>query len=108
MFFTYGYDCCRFFYRPIQFFHNLKYAWQRAIRGYCDRDIWNLDIFYSDLFYQTLNKLADDTNDYPGIEPWETPEKWEEYLREMASLFKSCEKDEAFDMMKKAFFGLWW
>lgn len=126
-----------------QFFKNCKYAWQRATKGYSDRDIWNLDMYYTDLFHATLNRLADTSNGYPGIEPWETSEKWEEYLRKMAFLFKDSyvdpedrdseryeevyskpdeyrafmdeltklqlkEKDEAFDMLNKSFYHLWW
>lgn len=28
------------------FFRTLKWAWQRATKGYCDWDRWDLDFFY--------------------------------------------------------------
>lgn len=29
------------------FIRSLKWGWQRATKGYCDCDLWDLDHFYS-------------------------------------------------------------
>ena len=76
-----------------QFFKNFKYAWQRATKGYSDRDVWNLDVYYSELFYNTLTHLAETSHSYPGVKPWENEDDWYNYLTEMAYLFRSCIKE---------------
>ena len=69
------------------FFRQFKWAYQRITRGYCDADVWDLDSYYLDLFYDTINKLADITHGYPGTEEFSTPEAWDSYLRDMAMCF---------------------
>lgn len=69
------------------FFRQFKWAYQRITCGYCDYDVWDLDQYYLNIFYETLNKLADITHGYPGTEEFPTPELWENYLREMAMDF---------------------
>lgn len=72
---------------------SLKWAWQRATKGYCDRDLWNLDDFYTRLFVRTLRELA--------VRCVSTPEKywklspkgnetlaWSERLNAMSILFE--------------------
>lgn len=87
-----------------QFFKNIKYAYQRITRGYCDADIWNLSDYISDMLYLTLNKLADTTHGYPGVDIFEDTKskedgfideeygchgavRWESYLKDMAEHF---------------------
>jgi len=99
---TYGYNYWGYipnWFRNIkQFFRNIKYAYQRIIKGYCDQDIWDLDSFYSELFYQTLNELADTTIGYPGVgefadtETTDGYEKWKDTLREMAEHFLNTQE----------------
>ena len=75
------------------FFRSLKWAWQRATKGYCDRDAWDLDDFYTRLFVVTLRNL--------GMNCISSPEKycanspkgdelqvWRERLFEMSILFE--------------------
>lgn len=90
---TYGYlplSYWKNWFRNIrQFFRNIKFAYQRITRGYCDRDVWDLDHYYSELFYQTINKLAEETYTYPAEY---TFEGWQDYLREMAQHFKNSQE----------------
>ena len=75
----------------------LKYAWQRATRGYSDLDLWNLNIFYLNLFTNSLidfkENLHGAPNDlYDGGE--ENPiKKWEDFLIEMARHFYNANPD---------------
>lgn len=112
-----------------------KRIWDRATKGYCARDLWNLDAFYCTLFYESIAEFKNGTQGHP-IEL--TPDKWDSILDTMSTLFKRIEdlenddsyydeetgkidkelarkideemisaKDEAFDLMKKYFFNLW-
>jgi len=101
-----------------QFFRNIKYAHQRITQGYCDQDVWNLDSYYSELFYKTLKELANTTHGYPGYGEFADTEtesgydKWVNYLNEMAEHFintqewredtpMNIERDKAWEEMNK-------
>jgi len=81
-----------------QFFRNIKWAWQRATKGYCDRDAWNLDSYYLQLFYHTLKHLAKNTHGYPGTgefadtEGHDGYEAWQKYLSDMADHFENAQE----------------
>lgn len=55
-------------------------AWQRAVKGYCYRDVWNIDYW----FLQTMPKMIDDLikvhHGYPGEM---TDKEWVETLKKM-------------------------
>lgn len=84
----------RNFFRNIKnFFCSLKYAYQRITKSYCDWDLWSLDIFYSRLFVNSLNELADTCIGYPV--DYETPEAWQARLHEISNHFyNSLEENE--------------
>ena len=50
----------------IQFFRNFKYMWQRATKGYCDRDVWCMNDHNAQLIHDMLIALADTCHGYPG------------------------------------------
>lgn len=65
--FKFGYYSWRCPLRNIrQFFRNIKYAWQRAIKGYCKADIWDLSNYWQSLMINSLKDFEDSTNGYPG------------------------------------------
>lgn len=66
------------------FFRRFKWAYQRATRGYCDFDIWEMDSFYLNLFRESLHELANTTNGYPSDM---TFEEWQKYLHKTAACF---------------------
>lgn len=47
------------------FFRKLKYGFQRARRGYCDKDLWEIDTWFLTLLPRMLRQLAQDANGYP-------------------------------------------
>ena len=83
------------------FFRRFKWAFQRAVRGYCDYDIWELYPFYCNLIRETLHTLADTTNSYPqGM----THIEWQRYLYLAAGCFhRANDKNSVYSkpMMKK-------
>ena len=48
--FTYGYYPGTPFQNIKQFFRNIKFCFQRCIKGYCDKDVWDMDIYLTYLF----------------------------------------------------------
>ena len=78
----------RFYLRkPWKFFEdawlNLKAAWQRATRGWADRDTWNLDSYLLEILPEMIDYLREHTHGYPGeYNGFPTPESWDNYLRE--------------------------
>lgn len=69
------------------FFRRYKWAYQRATRGFCDCDIWDLDGFYLNLFHDSLKELARISSGWPGNEQFPEYEDWIKYLNEMADKF---------------------
>jgi len=50
-----------------QFSRGVKYIYQRARYGYCDKDVFNMDQHLSALIGDMLNELADITHGYPVL-----------------------------------------
>ena len=80
------------------FFKTLKWAYQRATKGYCDFDLWNLDWFYSKIFIDTLKEFANSNQlhgapialfDYDN----DSVQPWIDYLNEMRQHFENANKD---------------
>lgn len=78
------------------FFKGFKYSWQRITKGYCDKDIWNLDDTILEYLGQTLLSLSQVTHGYPGNEEFNTFEKWQKYLEDLAFNFKKINDEETY------------
>ena len=71
----------RGFWRNIaQFFDNLGAAWQRATKGYCVGDIWNLDYSVINYLINTLTEYRNTTVSWPDRLTFETYEEWIDYI----------------------------
>lgn len=73
----------------------VKWAWQRATKGFSDLDCWNLHNFYLEVFEGSLKHLAERNIGCPkkyydssrlNDECW----KWREHLFEIADCFKEA------------------
>ena len=95
----------------------LKWAYQRITRGYCDADTWDLDYYYANLIGVTLKHLADNTISYPYDSD---PEEWKAYLTDLGNVFLSINNDElltyeerqklveeGFNRIRDNYFDLW-
>lgn len=72
--------------KPWKFFKdtwlNLKAAWQRATRGWADRDTWNLDSYLLDILPEMIDYLREHTHSYPGEhQGFPTYESWQDFLQ---------------------------
>lgn len=93
------------------FFKSFKYGFQRITRGYSDRDCWNLDNTLLIYLAQTLNWLSEHSHGYPGYGEFDTYEKWQKYLQELALdflkiaypeiYFKNPYEDQWYQQFKK-------
>ena len=126
---------------PVKFiralFRNVKRLFQRAKRGYCDLDVWEMFTWFQDVVTKMLYKLADDGD---GIAyGFDSGEEWSNHLKKIADLISSTSEEEsqkrnqyniksayeyydrqkkiqlenedrikeAFEMLSKVFFSLW-
>lgn len=100
--YSYGWKRLRGFFMNIkEFFRKVKWGFQRATKGYADIDLWNFDRHLSNLMCAALDELADSSYGYPGFEPFDTPEKWTEYLKEMSNHFYNCQTENGSDYEKR-------
>lgn len=97
-------------------FRRLKWAYQRATKGYCDYDVWDIDSWLSEIMHDMLKQLADISNGYPAN--FVGPQTWKMELRRMADDFKASSafdnpegseaaKNAAIAALKKYYFSLW-
>ena len=81
------------------FFKNIKCAYQRATKGYCDRDLWSLNDFYTSLFIDSIGEFNDTCNTYPGVSPYDTEKKWEAVLTEIVGKLNTYRTMDDFDWL---------
>lgn len=72
---------------------NIRAAHLRATRGWCPWDVWDWDCWFMYTAPEMFRYLAEHGHAYPGTEPFETPEKWREWLHKMADQIESCTED---------------
>lgn len=81
---------------PWKFFQecwwNLKAALSRATKGHAWRDSAEMDEFLLHLIPSMLRDMANGPA-YPGIEPFETHEKWEDWCNALADVFESVQEE---------------
>ncbi len=101
--FKYGYCSWKnprnWFHNIKNFFVTLKYARQRAVKGYCDYDLWDLDIFYRNLLIESLKDFKKRQCGYPSN--MKSEEEWSDYLNKMIEHFEKSktwwERDDQID-----------
>lgn len=67
-----------------QFFVNIKYAFQRATKGYCSYDIWDLDAFHTQWMIDAVSEFRKSNQGYPASL---TEESWNAILDEIVLHF---------------------
>ena len=98
---TYGFlpwRLCNLWHNFRQIWRNLRYILQRAIKGYCDQDLWDLDSFYSQLFVDSLEDFTKNLHSAPtefyDFEH-DSCQPWIDYIKEMRQHFyNSIEENE--------------
>lgn len=89
--------CLRYYLtKPERFFRELyysfKYAWQRAVKGYSFYDSMDMDDFLLHVIPGMLRDIANG-DAYPGVAPFDTYEKWQDYCNSLADVFESLQEE---------------
>lgn len=72
------------------FFRGFKYAHQRAVKGYCDYDLFSICDWFLEVFPNMLKEFSEGTHSYP----YDMEEKeWGKYLVEMGEHFLNACKE---------------
>jgi len=105
-----------------ELFRHLKWAWQRAYRGWDDTVVWSIDYYLAQYMPIWLRKLKEDKKGIPiGL----TEEEWSVILYKITTGFEVAYKiiemdydghgqeiaykkfEEGMDLFKEYFFSLW-
>ena len=98
-------NCFKYFWRwqyylkrPWKFFEdtwfNLKAGWQRATRGWANRDVWSLNSYFLEILPDMLKHLRENAYGYPGDDEFPTFESWIAYLEEMETHFRNANEEQ--------------
>jgi len=91
----------------------IKDAWRRSVYGWTYGDVWDWDNWFIHTTPQMFRYMADHGSSYPGREPFTTPEKWHDWLYEIADLIETADKEwqdkhnEYHDEYMKELMGRW-
>lgn len=69
---------------------NFRNFWHRGRYGYAYVDVWNLGDWAPRVIAEAMRYLADHGHGYPGYPPWDTPERWHEFLHLFARKLQRC------------------
>lgn len=82
--------------KPWRFFQecwwNIQAAWARATKGHAWRDSVEMDEFLLHIIPSMLRDVANG-DAYPGYEPFETYEKWQDWCNSLADVFESVQEE---------------
>ena len=73
--------------------YNIRDAWRRSVYGWTYGDVWDWDVWFLHTVPNMLRYMADRGSAYPGCAPFDTPERWHDWLHEMADLLDSGRED---------------
>ena len=73
-------------------YKNIRDAWRRSVYGWTYGDVWDWDTWFMRVVPDMLRHMANHGSAYPGHEPFETPEKWHDWLQHMAFLIESADE----------------
>ena len=82
---------------PSKFFKEigwaLRAAYMRIKYGYCYQDIWNWQNWFIQIIPPMFRYLSEHGVGYPGVEPFDTPEKWQAWLKHIADEIEKCSEE---------------
>ena len=68
-------------------------AWRRSVYGWTYGDVWDWDQWFMKTTPNMLRYMADNGSAYPGHPPFDTPERWHDWLHEIADLIETGSED---------------
>lgn len=83
---------CRYPLNQVKWFlHGIKCSYQRATKGYCDRDLWDLNDYYANIISRTTEELSKRHMGYPNDDVGS--EGWEDILKKISTYFDSTHEE---------------
>lgn len=73
---------------------HIRSSYNRIVKGYDDTDWTNFDTWFVNISAAMLRDMALHSHGYPGVEPFETPEKWSSWLHRMADQFEYLQDED--------------
>lgn len=70
------------------FYWNFRNWWHRGRYGFAYVDVWEWSTWWPKVGAAALKYMAKHGSGYPSVEPWDTPEKWRDYLNKISDLLK--------------------
>lgn len=67
-------------------------AWRRSVYGWTYGDAWDWYEWFLHVTPDMLRKISNDGVAFPGHEPFETAEKWRDWLQHMAYLIETADE----------------
>jgi len=86
---------------------NIKNGWMRATKGYCYTDVWNIDNWFCEVLPPMLRHMADHGCAHPGVAPFETEEKWHDWLHSMADVIDTIYDEDFWVETKNEYYKEW-
>ena len=74
-------------------YRNIRDAYRRSVYGWTYGDVWDWDGWFINTTPNMLRHMADHGSGYPGTKPFETPEKWRDWLHHIADLIETASED---------------
>ena len=113
---------------------NIKFFIQRRRKGYCDKDIWEINTWFSQTVSRMMKEFSKKNTSYPvesdticpGYNEMSEKEKyraWTNLIYHIGTLLEQAEgyiipweiteeheqaKNKAFDLLRDNFYDLWW
>ena len=69
----------------------------RGRHGWAPRDTWSFDLYLARVMSEGIAWLAEHDHGYPAHDPWDTPEKWQDYLRDLSARLGTWNDDTFLD-----------
>lgn len=88
---------------PKDFYREIKYFIQRGRKGYCDRDLWGIDEWLSDILPKAIREFKKHNYGYPGYGEAKTPKQWNKILSEIANGFEAWNKIDKLPLKSKRY-----
>ena len=74
-------------------YRNIRDAYRRSVYGWTYGDVWDWDNWFTHVVPDMLRHMANKGSAYPGCEPFDTPEKWHDWLQHMAYLIETADEE---------------
>lgn len=77
--------------------HAIRMFIHRGRHGWAPRDTWSFDLYLARVMSEGIAWLAEHDHGYPAHDPWDTPEKWQDYLRDLSARLGTWNDDTFLD-----------